>query len=314
MSDGDRPVRALAALTDFESPEYFYELHPLGYAAELSAQLEICFDNCSRPHRLAHAVHVRCWKLVRSRVGDKNINASIYKLARSTYKLFKIPKSAGDPLERITNFEQVTSEQGLNSNVGQFLNFVSRFPVELQLRISAASTGSPLSTALVVHNSSTGLLRSMSKHSSKPSRVVVCLDPRFKYITAQWIRIYGHLYLSFLESSEVDNQDGNQNRMNNRLTIRPIRGIKFSLGQYGVQALKLLYTDDTDSAWLGNESRGWIGATYGKNITDLVVQRDVYQPSIKSNKIFLINRHRISNAFGLASFKLEILCARRKIL
>jgi hypothetical protein len=102
--------------------------------------------------------------------------------------------------------------------------------------------------------------------------------------------------------------------MNNRLTIRPIRGIKFSLGQYGVQALKLLYTDDTDSAWLGNESRGWIGATYGKNITDLVVQRDVYQPSIKSNKIFLINRHRISNAFGLASFKLEILCARRKIL
>jgi hypothetical protein len=272
FSIGGQAVRALAALTDFKTPEYLYELLLLGHTAKQSPKIEICFHNtCSQPHRLAHSVHVQCWKLVRSYIWDENINTLIYKLARSTYKLFEVPKRAEDRSENITDFTQTVREQGCSSDVGQFLNFLSRLPVDVQLGISAVSTRNPLSAAIVVCKSSTNLLHFLSKHGSKFGRVTIPLNPHFKSITAQWIRIYGHTYLSCLESGEAEIHGESINR----LPLRPIRGIKFSLGLYGVQALKLIYIDDTDSAWLGNESGGWIGAMYGKNVTDLLLWRDV---------------------------------------
>lgn len=182
-----------------------------------------------------------------------------------------------EQVRAIANPSRFPKRQEFTDDVGQLIDHFAKLPVELRMTIAAASAGCPLAAALAVLNTSTALIDFISKdklqksESSPISKVSVPLRPRVKRIVARWINIYNSNYLHSLESTEEEIQG----EYINSLPVRQIQGLKFSLGCYGIQAVKLVYADGVESNWLGDETSGWIGEEYGDCVTELLLWRDV---------------------------------------
>jgi hypothetical protein len=53
------------------------------------------------------------------------------------------------------------------------------------------------------------------------------------------------------------------------------KGIRFTIGRYGLRGLSILYADGSTSAWLGDPTNGWTGVMYGSSLKILHILQDV---------------------------------------
>ena len=63
-----------------------------------------------------------------------------------------------------------------------------------------------------------------------------------------------------------------------RLLDRPIEGVQYALGIYGMTALRICYTDKSVSAWLGRLPQKWIRFVRGSDLSKLEARSDVCEP------------------------------------
>ena len=54
-----------------------------------------------------------------------------------------------------------------------------------------------------------------------------------------------------------------------------IRGIRFALDSFGIRAIRLLFSDQSESPWLGPHRFSWYGEIHGNGLHRLQVIRDV---------------------------------------
>jgi hypothetical protein len=241
------------------------------------------------PHHLACCVHIDCWRIARKISPKENLNASIYALAMSTAELFDIPGGGEDRKEDVSTFTNMDIDHNRQNAVGTLLALLSRFPEDIQLAISDASKGSPLSALASVYKRKAGIPQSATVPNmawATSSSYIHLNSHNNVAIKPEWTNIYGHMYISDLQ---VITREGEAEPAE-CLQIRSIRGLRFALGVYGVRAIRLLYEDGSDSPWLGGLSGCWIGSVYGNRIQILHILKDVsgYLPVTLMTYHFLV--------------------------
>lgn len=85
------------------------------------------------------------------------------------------------------------------------------------------------------------------------------------------IDLYGKMYIRRLEFSPRHDPGSRSIPVKDK----DIQGLTYSLGDFGLQAVRVDYADGTRSPWLGVESPGWYGTLEGKDLLQLRVVRDV---------------------------------------
>jgi hypothetical protein len=182
----------------------------------------------------------------------------------------------------INDLFELTKLHEPQSQIGQLLKLLSRFPADIKFAILKECGKSPLSSTLVVCTESLRLLKvlgsedAQSLRDSRPTHLQLrsltpvprAEDPTV--LTAEWVSIYGNSYLSSLRETII--KDGKVPR--DSLPLRPLQGVKFARQSGGIRGLQLLYSDGTESNWLGRPA-GWFGEVRGENISDLRLQSDV---------------------------------------
>ena len=85
------------------------------------------------------------------------------------------------------------------------------------------------------------------------------------WLSAESISILGSSYLRHIEmaSRRKDEGVGTDSLSVEVSDKNAIRGVKFTLGLRGLQAIALIYDDGSCSAWLGDPENGWHGRAYG---------------------------------------------------
>ena len=165
-------------------------------------------------------------------------------------------------------FTNSTMEDGTQTEVGRLLSSLSNLPTEIQLIISANCTSSFLLSLVTVANTSSALL-SRFKNSLGERTINLLSDAVVDTLYAESTSIFGQSYISDLRFNDSRGISVRRSR---------IEGIKFVIGRYGIQALSILYADDTTSSWLGDPTQGWVGVTYGGSIRHLHILQDVGSP------------------------------------
>lgn len=226
--------------------------------------------HCDEHHRLAHCLHIRCWKLVNLTPIRQNLNQSIYNLRKCTEPLYRSTEARLRRFQYYLNDIVATPKASVNSStIGSLLSFISRLPAEIRTRIADQSQDSTLARQLAIRQQSQDLLKCISTVVSRPGSIRIPLDVDTKFLTARWINLYGEQYMFELVTSSEDTLSPNT------VSVQPLRGIKFAVGLYGIKALKLLYQNESESDWLGKTTSSYIGTSYGTDITGLLMLQDV---------------------------------------
>lgn len=216
---------------------------------------------------------------------------SIYELARSIYPLFNVGDVFADEHRTLMDLRDTDTQDLASTNAANGLKLFLKLPTEIRTMISAVSRPSLMSSLQTVRDIS----RSLLKH---PPDVRLLLLPAFQRLlsslfivrrmppgaakrllrriaehntiisslsTAQ-TTIFGRQYISSVAFNKPEG-----------ISVRTtdFRGIRFTIGRYGLRALSILYADGSTSAWHGDPKNGWMGILYGDDIRDLHVLEDV---------------------------------------
>jgi hypothetical protein len=93
-------------------------------------------------------------------------------------------------------------------------------------------------------------------------------------LKASWVYVLGQRYIS---SIEFDNTGMCDSRDSQLIPIQDleIKGLRFTVGMYGIRAISILYDDGSTSPWAGDTTSGWTGVMYGESLKILRVLKDV---------------------------------------
>ncbi|KAH8587321.1 hypothetical protein B0O99DRAFT_401865 [Bisporella sp. PMI_857] len=92
---------------------------------------------------------------------------------------------------------------------------------------------------------------------------------RNNIVNSLWVRersVFNEQYISSIAFNKTEGMP---------VRTTEFKGLKFTIGRYGLRALSILYTDGSASAWLGSPTNGWTGIMYGNDISELHVLHDV---------------------------------------
>jgi hypothetical protein len=84
------------------------------------------------------------------------------------------------------------------------------------------------------------------------------------------ISIMGRPYLTALVHGQLENSTSSI-----PISRKPICGLQFALGRFGLQGVRVSYQDGSHSLWLGTSSACWIGTVYSSDLSKLSVVKDV---------------------------------------
>jgi hypothetical protein len=73
------------------------------------------------------------------------------------------------------------------------------------------------------------------------------------------------------------------------LSDKPIEGVQYALGLYGVVALRVHYQDGSASAWLGHPPPKWMKFVRGTNLQGLTVHSDVSALRMRSSQSIIFS-------------------------
>ncbi|RFU29934.1 hypothetical protein B7463_g6401, partial [Scytalidium lignicola] len=216
--------------------------------------INFCLEPSCEEEKVAYLVHLDCWKLINV-LNSNPTTLSIYEFAQSTHSIFEFDHIAETEDLKTTDFTDAFEGSNLETGLRSLLGRLSRLPVEIQLTISAYCALNLLSSLLKVVNTSSNLLKAFKDGLGKRTIELVS-TVAINTLYTETISIFGYRIISHLGFNDPRG-----------ISVKTkTKGIKFAIGPYGLQALKILYTDDTSSSWLGDPTNGWIGVMHGSDL------------------------------------------------
>jgi hypothetical protein len=268
IGNADKPPRIVAAFGDLANAHCFEEI-AVHFASGQSLVLKVEVSHrIWNKDGIAHLVHLPCWKLIKALDPDLTLR-SIYEFAESTYSLFSTSHVPEGQDITATGFTGFVDENANQSNLGKFLNRISRLPLELQLAISEACPSNLISSLVTVARTSSTLVSAFKCSQGQRNVELICHSD-VKTLCATTVSIFGNRYISSLRFNEPS--EGSEKV---QVKESEVTGIKFAIGRYGLKALRICYASNKSSDWLGDPRAGWIGLMHGTDITSLRILRDV---------------------------------------
>jgi hypothetical protein len=262
LSSSEKHPRIFTTQADFKSPGTF--------SAPISAEcgsflIEFCLDSeCGlcEGNKIAHIVHTPCWKLINTS-RKRHSTAFIYEFARSSYPLFDIGDGCDSEHNTLMDFTKTIAEGLADTNLRYLLRRFLGLPPEIRSIISAHYPPSLLSSLLTVSK-----ISPLDVAECRSGRTVI----EYKYdaiIGSLWAAQTSILGQHYISSVAVNKSGG-------ILVQRTdFKGIRFTIGRYGLRGLSILYADGSTSAWLGDPTNGWTGVMYGSSLKILHILQDV---------------------------------------
>lgn len=228
----------------------------------------------------ANVVHIPCFQLAKSRLPSLSIRqlCDVAWILRPVLAWY----NAGQVLARQSRITQFPDATTLSSTeLGSLIqNIRTKLPFDLERLICDE-------IPIGLFSSLSGCLNTLSNledngwleegvHARKPLlSLMPFVDASFPgLIGSDTVNILGEVCLARITM----NDDAQSSQEVIQLQDKPINGVQYALGTYGVLALRVCYTDGSVSAWLGNSPRKWIRFVRGSNLSTLEVQSDVGHP------------------------------------
>lgn len=224
--------------------------------------------------------HRDCWKVSNTLNFSRPLALSIYEFAISTYPIYDTNILKDDDYRRKLSRPCTPVKYSIETELGRLLNSLNSLPIEIQRIVYSYTTFqcplfSSLLTAGIEASSHFPRLRDAQNRYTittwNPTyrKTMLVSDSVVNTLYAESVYIFGESYISDLRFND-----------SRGISVRNagIRGIKFSIGPYGLKAFRVVYTDDRASQWLGSPLGGWFGMMYGSDISRLYVTKDVWSP------------------------------------
>ncbi|KAH8804581.1 hypothetical protein F5884DRAFT_884180 [Xylogone sp. PMI_703] len=250
----------LADLADAYSWRQFYVTLSNGRSVILDFHYEV---PC-RLTRRAHVIHLPCWKLINS-LYPNTTSSFLYKYGQATYPMFDIDLICAVRDKFITAFTGIVTQCDIETELGQLLNRISQLPTEIQLSISEQCAPSLCFSLVTVAKKLSIFIRNSEKMDNSEQLVTELVSNTVHSLSAQIISMYGQSVISNLRFNDTGGI---------LVPNTNIRGIKLAINHYGIQALRIVFTDETVTQWLGEPRNGWIGMIYGADIGRLRIFQD----------------------------------------
>lgn len=164
-----------------------------------------------------------------------------------------------------------------NQGKKDVLEPVSSLPSEIQLLIAQFCLPN-MTISLLVAEENTRLFHFQCSQARSHLQQVVpgpCIAGEVSNLSACFRDFSSRSYISALQHHHPATVDIKTRMKTIQLYEAAISGVKFAGGRHGIRALKVLYTDVSDSPWLGDEVGSWIGSMRSSRITKLSLEQDV---------------------------------------
>lgn len=246
------------------------------------AKRTLCGDYCQdcRPDRMAYLSHRDCWKVAFSSHRWSSLDWSRLAVQTRPFEIRNwITKSQfamchEDPIT--PSLARVPPIEGrLWTRLARLLIRIRRLPTELQLQIMSYLKGTMFASLLQakifvlevmphLHPNSTWTMqlqiKSLQVYGEETHDSISCCS----------ISIMGRPYLNELGFGRPDGS-----RSYILIAKKPVRGLQFALGRFGLRGIRIWYEDRSFSPWLGEASSCWIGTLRCCDLSDLKVVTDV---------------------------------------
>ena len=93
-------------------------------------------------------------------------------------------------------------------------------------------------------------------------------------LKVSWVYVLGQKYISSIEFDKTGECNSRDSQL---IPIQEleIKGLRFTVGIYGIQAISILYRDGSVSLCAGDLVSGWTGIMYGSSLKVLRILKDV---------------------------------------
>jgi hypothetical protein len=240
------------------------------------------YSQSERRHgKIAHIVHKCCWKLIMLRTSHSL--TSIYRFAQSRYPLFDTGDTFDSEHDTLMDFTNDTIADLSNTNLKKFLEqLIMVVPPEIRLIISKYC--SPCLTSSL-HTAKR--IQSLDISGAHSLQTVVKHRNDNHYLEAAQTSIFGVDYLSSIAFNKSKG-----------VSVSSAKGVIFTIGRYGLRALRIVYADNSTSAWLGDAENGWTGVIYSNNIQELHMIHEVRA----TPKSLLLSLHQVLISTRISNF------------
>lgn len=186
---------------------------------------------------------------------------SIYGFARSRYPLFDTRNTFDSEHDTLMDFTNDTIADLSNTRLKKVLEqLIMDVPSEIRLIVSKYCSPCLISSLHTVKR-----IPSLDISGAHSLQTVVKYRNDNRYLAAAQTSIFGEDYISSIAF----------NKSKGVPVSSESKGIIFTIGRYGLRALRIVYADNSTSAWLGDPENGWTGVMYSNNIQELYMIREV---------------------------------------
>lgn len=93
-------------------------------------------------------------------------------------------------------------------------------------------------------------------------------------LKVSWVYVLDQRYISSVEFDKTGECDSRDSQL---IPIQEleIKGLRFTIGMYGIQAISILYRNGSASPYAGDPVNGWTSVMYGSNLKVLRILKDV---------------------------------------
>ena len=249
------------------------------------------YSQSERQHgKIAHIVHKCCWKLIMSRTSHSF--TSIYRFARSRYPLFDTGNTFDSEHDTLMDFTLDTIADLSNTRPKKLLEqLIIAVPPEIRLIVSKHFSPCLTSSLHTVKR-----IKSLDISGAQSLQTTIKHRYDDHYLAAAQTPIFGENYIS----SIVFNKSKGVPVLSTKS-----KGIIFTIGRYGLRALRIIYADNSTSAWLGDPENGWTGVMYSNSIQELHVIHEVRASPL----VFFLALHQVLISTRISNSSESILMA-----
>jgi hypothetical protein len=245
------------------------------------ANLMLCYGcpDCGL-ERTANVVHIPCLQFARSRIP----RLSVRKLCDLAWLLRRELAwyNAGQFFPRQNTITQLPNDSDLvSTELRSFLRDIrTKLPLDIERLVCdklLPGLFSSLSGCLQTssHLDNNGWLEEEFR-ARKALLAFMPFEgtPTTKRIGCHTVNILGEICVARI----TVNESAQSSQQVIQLLDKPIEGVQYALGMYGMIALRICYTDKSVSTWLGRTPRKWIRFVRGSDLSKLEARSDVWKP------------------------------------
>ncbi len=224
------------------------------------------------PDQLLFFAHICCWRAVSQQYPLSTLH--LYKLAQQTRPILCFEKT------RLLSV-QLPNQNLADTDLASLLFRVNSLPLELQREVLQFLSCHLTSSLIQALQTATFLKRITRKGSSQ--KTVGLLHGNAAQLRGSTISMFGETCLHRIHFTPEPSKGG----LSISIQTGAIRGVQFSLGIYGLKAVRMVYWDGSSSPWLGEPGTGYCGTVHG-SLDLLTLVYDVYQSSRNSKQLLTV--------------------------